>query len=145
VDSGLLLLRVGFGATLALAHGLPKLLELPEFIASVEKRGIPLAPLTAPFAALSEFLGGVFLALGWFTRPAAVAVLSTMLVIVLHVHLHDPFKKQELALAYAVAALAVALAGPGRFSVEGFLRSRRQSESQATVAPRPPRDGDAVS
>ena len=95
VDAGLLVLRVGFGLSLALAHGLPKLLDLSSFIASVEKRGIPFAELSAPFAALSEFVGGLLLALGWFTRPAALAILSTMLVVLLHVHLHDPFKKSR--------------------------------------------------
>lgn len=127
VDAGLLVLRVGFGLSLALAHGLPKLLDLSSFIASVEKRGIPFAELSAPFAALSEFVGGLLLALGWFTRPAALAILSTMLVVLLHVHLHDPFKKQELGLAYALVALAVLAMGPGRFSVDGWRGSRRQS------------------
>jgi putative oxidoreductase len=130
---------------LAFVHGLPKLTDLPRFIAGVERRGIPLASVTAPAAALSEFLGGLLLALGLFTRPAAVAVMGTMLVAAFHVHRNDPFSKQEFALAYAVAALVVLVAGPGRYGVEGFVRARRQSRNQASVAPSPPRDEEAVS
>jgi putative oxidoreductase len=139
-DLGLLLLRLWFGTVLALAHGFSKVSDLPKFIASVSKHGIPLPEVTAPFAALSELAGGLLLALGLFTRPAGLAVCATMLVAAFHVHGADPFKKQEFALAYAAAGLALALTGPGRFSVDAWWRTRRQSTSQASVAPSPPRD-----
>lgn len=122
---GLLLLRVWFGLVLALAHGLSKVSDLPSFIASVSRHGIPLPALTAPFAAASEFAGGLLLALGLWSRAAALAVGGTMLVAALHVHADDPFRKQEFALAYAVAALALALTGPGRFSLDAWWQSRR--------------------
>jgi putative oxidoreductase len=138
----LLILRLWFGLVMAFAHGLRKVTDLSAFAESVGKRGIPFPELTGAFAAASEFLGGVLLAAGLLTRPAAVCLLLTMLVAAFYVHAGDPFSKQELALAYGVAALAVAISGPGRYSIDGWLRLRH-STSQAIVAPRLPRDEDA--
>jgi len=125
-DAGLLLLRLWFGLALAFSHGLSKMGDLPSFIAAVERRGIPLPALTAPFAAASEFIGGLLLALGLFTRPAGLAVFATMLVAAFHVHAADPFSKKEFALAYGVAALVLAIVGPGRFSVDAWWLKRNE-------------------
>jgi putative oxidoreductase len=126
-DWGLLLLRVWFGSALAFTHGWSKVSDLDRFVGSVGQQGIPLPQLTAPLAAASEFIGGLLLALGLFTRSAGLSVLATMLVAAFHVHANDPFRKQEFALAYGVTALALAVSGPGRFSIDGWWRQRRQS------------------
>lgn len=129
-----MLVRVCFGATLALAHGLGKVSDLGKFIGGLEGRGFPLPGLFGPAAALSEFLGGLLVAIGLFARPAALFVAITMLVAALHVHGGDPFQKKELALAYAVAALAVLIAGPGRYSLDARLF--KGSEPSASSASR---------
>lgn len=126
-DKALLLVRVLFGLTLALAHGSKKLTGLEAFVASVAKKGILLPELLAPLAMMSEFLGGLLLALGLLTRVAALFVLGTMLVAAVYVHAADPFSKKELALAYAAVALALFFWGAGRHSLDAWLfgRSRR--------------------
>lgn len=86
----------------------------------------PLAEVLGPSAALSEFAGGLLVALGLFTRPAAASVLLTMLGAAFVVHGDDPFARKELALAYAVAALALVIAGGGRWSVDGVVWGRRE-------------------
>jgi putative oxidoreductase len=113
-----LILRLWFGLVLAFGHGLNKLLGLEKFIASVGSRGIPLPEVAAPIAMLSEFLGGILLALGLFTRAAAASIVATMLVVTCWVHLNDPFPKKEFALAYLVGALVVLISGPGRYSLD---------------------------
>jgi putative oxidoreductase len=126
VDAGLLALRLGFGLTLALKHGLAKLLDLEKFIGTVAKHGFPLPGVFGPIAMLSEFAGGLLLAVGLMTRPAATFVLATMLGAALKVHAHDPFSKKELALAYALVALVLFVTGPGRYSLDArFERGRR--------------------
>jgi putative oxidoreductase len=75
---------------------------------------------------LSEVLGGLLLALGLFARPAAACVAVTMLVAAFVVHAGDPFGRRELALAYACVAIGVLLAGPGRYSLDAWWRSRRR-------------------
>ncbi|GMV16221.1 MAG: hypothetical protein AMXMBFR56_44450 [Polyangiaceae bacterium] len=123
LDVALLLLRVGFGLSMALAHGLGKARDIPGFSAKIAAR-VPLPELLGPAAALSEFLGGLLVALGLFTRPAAAFVLITMGVAAFHIHAADPFSKKELALAHGLVALAIAIAGPGRFSLDARLFGR---------------------
>jgi putative oxidoreductase len=125
VDAGLLLLRLGFGLTLALGHGLNKALALGKFIKSVTRHGFPLPELMGPLAMLSELVGGSLLALGLFTRPAAGFVIATMLGAAFVAHGGDPFSKKESALAYALVALVLAVTGPGRYSFDARLGKRR--------------------
>lgn len=121
-DLAVALLRVGFGLSMAFAHGLAKVGNLSGFTQNVAKMGIPLPALFGPAAALSEFVGGLLLAIGLFTRPAALCLLITMLVAALWVHADDPFQKKELALAFALVALFFLLYGPGRKSVDAAVK-----------------------
>jgi putative oxidoreductase len=121
-----LLLRVGFGLSLAFGHGINKLFTLGKFIRKTEGHGFPLPEVMAPLAMLSELAGGILLALGLATRPAAAFVIATMLGAAFVAHANDPFSKKELALAYALAALVVLVAGPGRYSVDARLERRRR-------------------
>jgi putative oxidoreductase len=116
-DLGLAVLRLFFGITLALAHGWGKFSDLGGFAGKLEGK-VPMAWLLGPAAGLSEFVGGLLLAIGLFTRPAAFFVLVTMLVAGFYIHAADPFPKKELAFAYAAAALALVIAGPGSLSVD---------------------------
>jgi putative oxidoreductase len=70
-DAGLWVLRVGLGASMALAHGVPKLLAFAE---KAPKFADPLhlGPVVSfALAAGAETFGALFVALGLFTRPAA--------------------------------------------------------------------------
>ena len=124
-DVGLLVLRVSFGLTMALSHGWGKVSDLGKFTAVVASKGFPIPGVTAPFAAFSELLGGLLLAVGLATRPAAVALLGTMIGAVVVVHGGDPFGKKELGLAYAAVSVVLLLTGPGRFSLDRLLARRR--------------------
>jgi putative oxidoreductase len=121
---GLLVLRVAFGLSLALAHGLPKLLDPARFIGGLAQRSFPLPQVFGWAAIGAELGGGLLLAIGLFTRPAAALVLITMAVAVLDVHAADPFRKKELALAYGAVALALLHTGPGRWALDAKLFRR---------------------
>jgi putative oxidoreductase len=123
-DLGLLLVRLWFGGVLAIGHGWGKLTALGDFTASVVQQGLPFPTVMAPAAALSELVGGLCLALGVVTRPAAVAVAATMAVAAFKVHAADPFVRKELALAYGVVALGLLVAGAGRYSIDARLAGR---------------------
>ena len=125
VDLGLLVLRLGFGLTLAFGHGFGKLTNPGKFLGSVTRHGFPLPEVMAPIAMLSEFVGGILIALGLATRPAAVFVIATMLGAAFVAHGGDPFSKKESALVYALAALVILVAGPGRYSLDARLEKRR--------------------
>src|SRR5687767_3254970 len=111
-DLGLLVIRLFFGTTLAFAHGWGKVSDLGGFADKIANK-VPMAGLLGPAAGLSEFVGGLLLAIGLFTRPAAFFAMVTMLVAGLYIHAADPFPKKELAFAYAAAAIALLIAGPG--------------------------------
>jgi putative oxidoreductase len=84
--------------------------------------GFPMPIVFAWAAGLSEFLGGIFLAIGLLTRISSFFIACTMLVALLGVHAADPFNKQELAFMYLFVAFAFLLKGAGDWSVDSFLR-----------------------
>lgn len=82
-------------------------------------------------AAVSEFFGGLFVALGLLTPLAAFGVLCTMAYATYkHAILNgDPFvgrPSYELALIYFSIMLLVLLAGAGKFSIDNVLFGRRK-------------------
>ena len=123
-DLSLLILRVGFGVSLALTHGRAKLLAPARFLEGLSKHGFPLPLFFGWAAILSEFAGGLLLAVGLLTRPAGTLVLITLGVAAFDFHSADPFAKRELAVAYSVVALAVLIAGPGRYSLDSWFALR---------------------
>ncbi len=123
-DLGLLVLRLGFGLTLAFAHGLGKIPPSDGFVGATAAMGFPLPVVFAWAAALSEFLGGLLIAVGLATRPAAVFVGITMMVAAFVQHGADPFGDKEMALLYLFAAVALALAGAGRLSLDRVISQR---------------------
>ena len=119
---------------MALAHGWGKVSDISKFEPFVAQLGLAPAGPWAWAAALSEFLGGLLVALGLFTRPAAIAAAGVMAVAVGKVHAADPFQKKELGLLYLAVFLAIVLCGPGRISVDAkvFGGSRGASRSSSS-------------
>ncbi len=125
-DAGLLLLRVFAGLTLALTHGWSKVTDPAGIIAGAGKLGFPAPTLSGWAAALSEFLGGILLALGLLTRPAAFFIAFTMFVAAALVHARDPFAMKEMALLYFCIALCFMLTGAGRYGLDTLIHRRRE-------------------
>ncbi|WP_218827601.1 DoxX family protein [Rubricoccus marinus] len=123
-DLGLLVLRVSVGLAMAFGHGLGKLPPSAGFVSKTGELGFPAPEVFAWLAALSEFGGGLLLALGLLTRPAAAAVLFTMGVAFFLAHAGDAFGDRELSYAYGSAAIALLLAGGGRYSLDAIVGRR---------------------
>jgi putative oxidoreductase len=143
---GLLLLRMA-GLGLALAHGWAKIERLStgqgaRFVESVAKLGFPQPEVFAWAAALSEFLGGLCVALGLGTRIAAAFAAFSMGVAAFmrhraHEHLLvvlglrqasaetlEAWGDPEGALLYLGAFLVVLALGPGRFALDALVGRR---------------------
>ena len=123
-DAGLLLLRLFTGLALAFGHGLGKLPPSAGFIETAGELGFPFPTFFAWAAGLTEFVGGLCLALGLGTRPAAVFIAFTMVVAAFGRHAGDPFSGMEKALLFLVIAVALFLTGSGRYGVDRLLQPK---------------------
>ena len=128
-----LVLRVPIGLILA-AHGAQKLFAwfggyglegTGQWMASI---GLEPGYLMALMAGSAEFFGGLALAIGLLTRPAALLTAFTMLIAIFIVHIDNGLfmsnNGYEYALTLLVAAVALAIQGGGRFSVDALLSQR---------------------
>ena len=123
-DLGLFLFRLFVGLTMAFSHGLGKIPPPEQLISGVESMGFPFAIGFAWAAALSEFIGALFLASGLFTRISASFIAITMGVAAFVVHSADPFAKKEMALLYFVACVMFIFTGAGKYSLDTIIRKK---------------------
>ena len=124
---GLAILRISAGLMLAFGHGVGKLPPSDHFVDIVASLGFPIPLVFAWAATASEFLGGLLLAAGLFTRPAALSILITMTVAAFLRQANDPFPAKEKAILYGLVALAFLLFGAGKFGVDALLKKKRTS------------------
>ncbi len=126
---GITVLRVVVGIVF-LVHGGQKLFVfgLGGVAGFLGQAGFPAPMLAAVVLTAAEFLGGLALVLGLFTRWAAILLAFVMLVAVLVVHLQAGFflpDGYEFALTLLGANVALALLGSGEASVDRVLEGRR--------------------
>ncbi len=120
-DLGLLILRVSFGLLLPLQHGFGKLALYPEKLAEFPD---PLSMGTSASWFLTFFgeaITPLAVALGLFTRLAALPTVFLFFVVVFVVLKQATFKELEVALLYLTAFTTIACTGPGRFSLDTLL------------------------
>lgn len=135
-DVAVLAARIVLGVVLA-AHGLQKLMSygFAGTSASFAKMGVPVPPVSAAYATVVELGGGILILLGALTTVVAALVTLDMLGAFAFVHVsHGVFvegKGWELVAVIAVGAVLLAARGPGRYSVDEAVRSRKAT---ATVA-----------
>jgi len=119
---GLLILRFGLGLTMAMRHGLPKLLD---FSHKMHNFPDPLhigSTLSLSLTITAELFCAVLIAIGLFTRVAAVPLIIVMAVAFFMVHNGSYFKVKELTLLYLLGFSALFCAGAGAFSVDTIFR-----------------------
>jgi len=116
------LLRIVVGVLFAM-HGSQKLFGAPG-----DKPPVELASMMG-VAGIIEFAGGLLIALGFLTRPAAFLASGTMAVAYFMAHASQhalPIINQgELAVVYCFVFLYIWAHGPGIWSLDGLLRRNR--------------------
>ncbi len=123
---GFAILRAFAGFALALQHGIHKVPPSERFVQIVGEMGFPVPGFFAWAAAFAESVCAMLMAVGLWTRPAALLVTINMAVAAFIRHAGDPFARRELALLYFCIAFAFMLAGGGRYSLDAWLRGRSE-------------------
>lgn len=134
-----LLLRLGLGAVF-IGHGAQKLFGLwggDGFAATAEFLeklvGHAPGPVLAALAGGGEFLGGILLVLGLFTRLAAINAVVIMGVAIWTVHPSAFFAQQggmEYPLILGIIGLSLVFTGGGALSIDA-----RMAGKTSTIAP----------
>ncbi len=124
VNFGLLILRVFAGLALALAHGIGKLPPSQGFIDGISDMGFFAPGFFAWVSGLTEFVGGVLVAIGLATRPAALFIGINMGVAAFLSHADDPFMGKEKALLFFFIALFVFVTGAGKYSFDSLINKK---------------------
>lgn len=121
---GLLVLRVGVSAILFGGHGWTKILNFAE-----RSRSFP-DPLHVGSVASfwlvvsAEVFCTTLVALGLFTRAAAVPIIGFLSIAFFIHHAADPFRQKELALVFLVPFVAIFFLGPGKFALDTWIGLR---------------------
>ncbi|MBI4422005.1 MAG: DoxX family protein [Gemmatimonadetes bacterium] len=126
---GVTILRLVVGAVFV-AHGAQKLLVFgfPGVTGAMAQLGLPLPAASAAAVTAAEFLGGIALVLGLFTRWAAIPLAFTMLVALTVAHLKGGFflpSGIEYVLTLLAATTALALLGPGHAALDNLVAASR--------------------
>jgi putative oxidoreductase len=124
---GLLAARAGIGLCFFYIHGLPKIIAGPALWArlggAMGNLGIHFAPAFWGFmSAAAECFGGLFVALGLLTRPAAAFLAFNLFVATtMHLTLHQGLAAASHAIEDMFFFLGLMLLGSGRFGLDQKL------------------------
>ena len=129
ISTALIILRIIMGTAFVL-HGSGKIQHPLGWMPP--ESGIP--GFFQFLAAISEFVGGLFLIVGLLTPLAALGIFFTMSVAVFfHGFVrHDPFVSQtggaafELPLLYWAVAILFIMAGPGSYSLDAQIFKKKK-------------------
>lgn len=135
VDIGLLVARVAFGGLMVLGHGWGKLTGFSDIAPNFpDPLGIG-STLSLALAVGAEFFCALALVAGFLTRLQTIPLIITMLVATFLVNVGKIpegqnsigaiIKPLELSGLYLLGYITLLLAGPGRFSVDALIFSKK--------------------
>jgi putative oxidoreductase len=134
-DVGLLILRLGFGATFAYQHGWDKIVAGPQAWAklggTMALLGVTFAPVFWGFmSAFAEFVGGICIATGLFFRLMC-AILTFNMFVACMFHYYTPGMRDKIALPIqmGVIALTLLLTGSGNIALGKLLFGGKKSSA----------------
>jgi len=120
-DLALLVLRMVFGGSMLMAHGLGKFQNFSEKAAMFpDPIGLG-SSLSMGMAVFAEMFCSILIILGALTRVAAIPLMITMGVAFFMIHGADEWNIRELSFLYLGAFTAIFCLGAGRISVDGIL------------------------
>jgi len=134
-DWGTFILRITIGI-IFIMHGYQKFFVwgIGGVAQGFGKMGLPFPEVNAYLAASAEFLGGILLLIGLFTRYAAIPIAFTMVVAFLSVHMKGGFflpSGFEYVFALFAASIALLFHGSGPLALDNVLFHRSANRDDA--------------
>jgi putative oxidoreductase len=119
--------------------GWGKLNALPQITENFRSWNIPYPEILTPFVSGVEFVGGILLLVGLFTRIAAAPLVVVMVVAIISAKFADVDSLETLLgfeeMSYLALFLWLAVAGPGSVSIDHLLtKGRRESQRNRPAA-----------
>ncbi|WP_296705949.1 DoxX family protein [Algoriphagus sp.] len=124
---GKLAIRLATGGMM-LTHGIPKIGRL--FGEGPVKFHDPfgLGPeISLGLAVIAEVICTILVMVGFKTRIATIPLMLTMLTAAFYAHADDPFGTKEKPLLFLVLFVAILIMGPGKFSIDSRIKSKKRS------------------
>jgi putative oxidoreductase len=122
---GLLILRLGTGFLMIYGHGWGKVMRFQDRLHTFSDPIGLGSEVSFVLVVFAEVVCAALVALGLWTRAAAVPIVIFAIVAIFFQHWGDPFGKKELPALYGVAALTLVLTGGGLFSLEAVFGKKR--------------------
>lgn len=116
------LMRVICGVIFAI-HGYPKMLDPMKAVGMVEKLGFYPGVFWSPALSFTEFFAGIMIALGFLTRPAAVAA-TIILAVTVYAHwvmMGQGYAGAEKSILWLGMSIFFAVRGANRQSIDAKL------------------------
>ncbi|MCI0625547.1 MAG: DoxX family protein [Acidobacteria bacterium] len=130
-DLAVLGFRLIFALTMAMNHGRGTLAGFPEHAAEYpDPLGLG-GHVSMALMVFAEFFCALAVAAGFLTRLALIPLVFGMSVAFFLFHAADPFSRKELAFLYLSAFTLLALTGPGRFSLDYLIFSKRATQKDS--------------
>lgn len=124
-DTGLLALRLGAGA-LMMTHGWPKLMKFAEYAPDFYNFLGLGGDVSLALTILAELCCSFLLVIGLGTRLILIPLLILGFVIVMVIHSGDPLGDKESGLMYLMSYITLILTGPGRYSLDQLIWSKKK-------------------
>ena len=118
---GIAILRIYTGVSMAFGHGINKIPPSGKFAENIASMGFPAPNFFSWAAGISEFGGGLLIALGLMTRPASFFLGVTMFVAAFIRHGTSPFMQKEKALLFLFITILLILVGAGKYSIDRMI------------------------
>lgn len=124
-DVATLLLRLFFGGMFTY-YGCGKVINYEAYSAGfTDLIGIG-AKLSFNLVIFGEFVCGIFILLGLFTRFAAIPAFITMVVAYFVAHGQDNFADKIPAFTYLILSIIVFIQGGGKYSLDALIFNKKQ-------------------
>jgi putative oxidoreductase len=117
----MLLLRVIFGLMIMAKYGYTKMATFSD----LETKFYNFMGIGSRFSLIlvifAETFCALFIALGLFTRLAAIPLIIVMLVVIFGHDAGKPLQESELSILYLGVFITLFLCGPGKISIDGMI------------------------